>query len=118
MKLTQLAPIAAVLALGFGVADAQNDFRINLVGYRGMDGANYVVGSLTRTSNPGVWIETNTEGAATNQWREVSESPHGMTFYDSARAYSMRVSIAKSDVEVQKGPQDSFHHLYDVAFSQ
>jgi hypothetical protein len=118
MKLTQLAPMVAILTLGFGVANAQNDLRVNLVAYRGMDGPNYVVGSLTRTSNPGVWIETNTEGTATIQWREVSESPHGITFYDPTRSYSMRVSIAKNDVEVQKGATDTFHHLYDVAFSQ
>jgi len=118
MKLVRLAPMVAVLSLGFGVANAQNDLRINCVAYRGMDGDNYVVGSLTRTSNPGVWIEANTENAGTYQWREVSESHHGLTFFDPTRSYTLRVSIAKNDVELQRGPQDTFHHLYDVAFSE
>jgi len=118
MKLAHLAPMIGLLALGFGVANAQNDLRVNLVAYRGLDGDNYVVGSLTRTSNPGVWVEANSEKTAPAQWREVSESPRGITFYDPARSISMRVSIAKNDVEVQNGPQDSFHHLFDVTFSQ
>ena len=118
MKLAHLAPMVGLLALGFGVANAQNDLRVNLVAYRGLDGANYVVGSLTRSSNPGVWIEANSENAGTIQWREVSESPRGITLYDPARSISLRVSISKNDVEVQQGPQDTFHHLFDVAFSE
>ena len=118
MRLVPLAATAAVLTLAFSAASAQNDLRMSVVAYRGYDGDNYVVGSLTRTSNPGVWIEANTENAGTYQWREVSESPHGITLYDPARSYSMRVSVAKNDVELQRGPQDTFHHMYDVAFTQ
>jgi hypothetical protein len=113
LKVTLAVVLSGVVC---DAAFAQGNSNVNCVAYAGLNSGEFVRGAIIRTSNRNVWLETNNGNPAPISWRETDETGDQVTLFDASRSYTLVINAGTHQITVRRGPTDTFHPLYSIAF--